>query len=75
MLHSTGSIPNRIDEYLDYHCYSKERIAEKIGVTTDDFADMLSMSKAMTADVFVRLCIELGKTAEYLANFCVEESA
>ena len=66
---SVCSIPYRIDAYLDNNGYSKAKIARKIGLTPHEFYDMLSMRKVMTADVLVKLCIQLGRTAEFLACY------
>ena len=68
-------IPNRINTFLEYYGYDKSKIALRIGISPIEFEDILTMRKVMTADVLFLLCMELGKTAEYLANFSICENA
>ncbi len=69
MLNPVCPIPSRINAYLENNGYSKAKIARKIGITPHEFHDMLTMRKTMTADVLVKLCNILGRTAEFFACY------
>ncbi|WP_073080968.1 helix-turn-helix transcriptional regulator [Sporobacter termitidis] len=73
MLEPGYPIPSRINAYLEYNGYSKAKIARRIGVPPNEFYDMLMLRKTMTADTLVRLCVVLGRTAEYFANYKIRE--
>lgn len=58
---ATQIVTLKLNSYLENNAYNKAEVARKAGVKPDDFYQMLTNHKMMTADIFVKVCLALGK--------------